>query len=323
MSKSKSGVSNIRIVVDGYAIMIVVLLLLQLARLLFTNTAIELTAVGATLVAWLLLMLGFHKMSPKGAEFKRGRAACLFGILMVVLQAVFIMRDLKAGMDTGTFIDFYVLFCWFMSICALLYTYAKALKGMQPIVEMTDERLGAKYPRTALLVGTIVILTLVFMPIMQMLPKVTGYVGTLILGLVAAVAQGYICKLLLDGYHAVRDNTDDAKRAAAAERPRQRKKEKPRKAPRQKAVPAETKTAEAPVRPKAVPAPAAVPETTTVFDQSFMAEMNKAVAAEPQPEESDFWAASQETAAPVQEAEFTAPAAEETKTADEESDFWI
>ena len=97
MSKSKSGVSNIRIVVDGYAIMIVVLLLLQLARLLFTNTAIELTAVGATLVAWLLLMLGFHKMSPKGAEFKRGRAACLFGILMVVLQAVFIMRDLKAG----------------------------------------------------------------------------------------------------------------------------------------------------------------------------------------------------------------------------------
>ena len=83
---------------------------------------------------------------------------------------------------------------------------------------MTDERLAAKYPRTALLVGTIVILTLVFMPVMQMLPQVTGYTGTLILGVVAAVAQGYICKLLLDGYHAVRANTDEAKEAARRER---------------------------------------------------------------------------------------------------------
>jgi hypothetical protein len=214
VSKSKSGVSNIRIIVDGYAIMIVVLLLLQLSRLLFTKTAIELGAVGATLVAWLLLLLGFHKMSPKGAEFKRGRAACLFGILMVAAQAFCIMKDLKAGLAEGTYIDFYVLFCWYMSICALLYTYAKALKGMQPIVEMTDEWLAAKYPRTALLVGTIVILTLVFIPVMQMLPKVTGYVGTLILGVVAALAQGYICKLLLDGYHAVRANTDEAREAA-------------------------------------------------------------------------------------------------------------
>ena len=214
MSKTKSGVSNIRTIVDGYVIMILVLLLLQLSRLLFTKTSIELGAIGAALVGWLLLLLGFHKMSRNGAEFKRGRAACLFGILMVAGEAFFVMKDLKAGLAEGTFIDFYVLFFWYMSICALLYTYAKALKGMQPIVEMTDERLAAKYPRTALLVGTIVILTLVFMPVMQMLPQVTGYTGTLILGVVAAVAQGYICKLLLDGYHAVRANTDEAREAA-------------------------------------------------------------------------------------------------------------
>ena len=65
-----------------------------------------------------------------------------------------------------------------------------------------------------MLIGTIVILTLVFVPIMQMLPKVTGYVGTLLLGVVAAIAQGYVCKLLLDGYHAVRANTDEAREAA-------------------------------------------------------------------------------------------------------------
>lgn len=214
MSKSKSGVSSIRIVVDGYVIIILVLLLLQLARLLFTNTGIELAAIGATAVGWLILLLGFHKMSRNGAEFKRGRVAALFGLLMVAGQAFFVMKDLKAGLGDGTFIDFYVLFFWYMSICALLYTYAKALKGMQPIVEMTDERLAAKYPRTALLIGTIVILTLVFVPIMQMLPKVTGYVGTLLLGVVAAIAQGYVCKLLLDGYHAVRANTDEAREAA-------------------------------------------------------------------------------------------------------------
>jgi hypothetical protein len=51
-----------------------------------------------------------------------------------------------------------------------------------------------------------------------MLPKVTGYVGTLILGVVAALAQGYICKLLLDGYHAVRANTDEAREAARRDR---------------------------------------------------------------------------------------------------------
>ena len=91
---------------------------------------------------------------------------------------------------------------------------------MQPIVEMTDERLASKYPRTALLVGTIVVLTLVFLPVMQMLPKVTGYVGTLTLGVVMALAQGYVCKLLLDGYHAVRANTDEAREAARRERKR-------------------------------------------------------------------------------------------------------
>lgn len=218
MSKSKSGVSSIRIIVYGYIIMIITLLLLQLSRLLFTKTVIEMAAIVVTGLAWLILLFGFHKMSAKGAEFKRGRAACLFGILMVAGEAFFVFKDLRAGLAENTFIDVYVLFFWFMSICALLYTFSKALKGMQPIVELTDARLAAKYPRTALLVGTIVVLTLVFMPVMQMLPKVTGYVGTLILGVVAAMAQGYVCKLLLDGYHAVRLNTDEAREAARGEK---------------------------------------------------------------------------------------------------------
>lgn len=190
--------------------MILILLLLQLSRLLFTRTVIEMGAIVATGLAWLILLFGFHKMSSKGSEFKRGRAACVFGLLMVAAEAYFVTRDLRAGLAENTFIDVYVLFFWFMSICALLYTFAKALKGMQPIVELTDARLAAKYPRTALLVGTIVVLTLVFMPVMQMLPTVTGYIGTLTLGVVAALAQGYVCKLLLDGYHAARISADEA-----------------------------------------------------------------------------------------------------------------
>ncbi|MCR5134546.1 MAG: hypothetical protein K6B12_02820 [Clostridiales bacterium] len=217
MSKSKSGVSSIRIIVYGYVIMILVQFLLQLSRLLVTKNAIEIGAVAVTAFGWLVLLAGFHRMSSKGGQFKRGRAACLFGLLMVAGEAFYIVKDLKAGLAEGTFIDFYVLFFWYMSICALLYTFAKALKGMQPIVEMTDARLAAKYPRTALLVGTIVILTLVFVPVMQMLPEVTGYVGTLLLGVTGAIAQGYICKLLLDGYHAVRANTEEAREAARQE----------------------------------------------------------------------------------------------------------
>lgn len=217
MSKEKSGVKNVRIIVYGYGIMILVLFLLQVSRLLVTNAKVEIAAIAGTMLGWLVLLAGFHLMSSRGAQFKRGRAACAFGILMVAGQAFYVAKDLKAGLGDSTFIDIFVLFFWFMSICALLYTFAKALKGMQPIVELTDEGLAAKYPRTAILVGTVVVLVLVFMPVMQMLPKVTGYVGTLLLGLAAALAQGYICKLLLDGYHAVRADREEALEAAEDE----------------------------------------------------------------------------------------------------------
>lgn len=218
MSKRKSGISNIQIIVYGYGLMIVVQLLLQVSRLLMPKVSIELGAIGAMLAGWLLLILGFHLMSSKGSEFKRGRAAALVGLLATAAEAYYAYKDVKAGMGIATFIDIYVMLFWFLSICALLYTFSKALKGLQPIVEMTDERLATKFPRTALLVGTIVVLALIFMPVMQMLPRVTGYVGTLTLGLVSALAQGYVCKLLLDGYHAVRANTDEAKEAARQER---------------------------------------------------------------------------------------------------------
>ncbi len=218
MSKSKSGVSSIRIIVYGYIIIIVVQLLLQVSRMLMPKVSFELGAIALMLFAWFVLLLGFHMMSSRGKEFKRGRFASLLGLLATAGEAFYAYRYVKAGMGMATFIDMYVLFFWFISMCVLLYTFSKALKGMQPIVEMTDERLASKYPRTALLVGTIVVLTLVFLPVMQMLPKVTGYVGTLTLGVVMALAQGYVCKLLLDGYHAVRANTDEAKEAARREK---------------------------------------------------------------------------------------------------------
>lgn len=218
MSKSKSGVSNIRVIVYAYIIMIVVQLLLQVSRMLTPKVSFEMAAIGAMLFAWLLLLLGFQLVSSKGKEFKRGRLAALLGLLLTCAEAYYAFRSVKAGLGTETFIDIYVLFFWFLSICALLYTFAKALKGMQPIVEMIDERLASKYPRTALLVGTIVVLVLVFMPVMRMLPQVTGYIGTLTLGVVMALAQGYVCKLLLDGHHAVRANKDEAREAARRER---------------------------------------------------------------------------------------------------------
>ena len=218
MSRTRSGVSSIRVIVYGYIIMILVQLLLQVSRMLMPEVSFELGAIALMLFAWLVLLLGFHLMSSKGREFKRGRFAALLGVLATAAEAFYAYRYVKAGLGMATFIDMYVLFFWFLSVCILLYTFSKALKGMQPIVEMTDERLASKYPRTALLVGTIVVLVLVFLPVMQMLPKVTGYVGTLTLGVVMALAQGYVCKLLLDGYHAVRANTDEAREAARRER---------------------------------------------------------------------------------------------------------
>ena len=51
MSKSKSGVSSIRIIVYGYIIIIVVQLLLQVSRMLMPKVSFELGAIALMLFA--------------------------------------------------------------------------------------------------------------------------------------------------------------------------------------------------------------------------------------------------------------------------------
>lgn len=201
--KRSGGVARIKAITMGYALMAIALFIVQVLRFFGTNAVVEFAAMGVTLFAWILVFTGFAGLARYGGEFRRGKVAAMAGAVFVVLEVIFAIRGLRSEVSGQAFIDIYVLFFTFASVVTMLYAYAKAFKGYGPYVARASEQVAARYPRTTALVGVLLILFMIAIPIMMMLPKVPGFLGTFIMASLALLLQLYVCRLLLDGYQAL------------------------------------------------------------------------------------------------------------------------
>ncbi|MEG0662460.1 MAG: hypothetical protein RR472_04210, partial [Anaerovoracaceae bacterium] len=100
-----------------------------------------------------------------------------------------------------------VMFAAYLGLLGLFYTYRTLLRGTALLIKREDPVLARGCMRAWKPACGIVILTMILIPISAMMPRIVEYIATGVLACLGLLAQGYMCKLLLDG----KTTLDDAR----------------------------------------------------------------------------------------------------------------
>lgn len=204
MAKSSHyEMKGLRFIAAGYFLLAAMLFAMQVCRIFWTSTILEIGSIGVDLVAWILIWRGFRSIKGEDRQFGRAHNVSMIAIVLILLQLAFTIRNVLAGMESGAFIDVSVLFFWFMAVVAMIYTFIKVLQGLGTLMNKVspnhpDTRKCTR--RTGWIVGVILVLVLLFVQVVALFSPIVQYIGVGVLGLVGLLSQLYVCRLLLNGY---------------------------------------------------------------------------------------------------------------------------
>ncbi len=187
MATKKHSLANVRILQYGFLLYAVAVFVQQIARVGDMHTSVEVGVIGLQMVGCLLVFWGFHKMIGEGASFKRGRAAAVVALALLLLESIKVLVGIKNALGESTFVNIIVIFFSFMAMMVLVYAYDMAYVGSRKAAGETEVHDEWSF---WLILGLVLALVAVISPLMRLFSNsVVAYGATAVLGLVAVGVQ--------------------------------------------------------------------------------------------------------------------------------------
>ena len=192
--QTKKSMDGLNSIAAGYYLLAVILFAMQFARIFVVRSALEYASLAAETVGWLLILWGFNQTKPLGAPFFKGLIAGAVGLGATLAEAFVLHRNLARGMEEGAYIDFTVLFFFFLTRVMLVYAFAKILEGAAPwILESgKTKKSEAAYRRAWLYVAVILFLSLFLVQLFAMFSRNVWITGVLLSGAAGFLATAYM-----------------------------------------------------------------------------------------------------------------------------------
>ena len=192
--QTQKRMDGLNSIAAGYYLLAVILFAMQFARIFVVKSSLEYASLAAETVGWLLILWGFNQTKALGTPFFKGFIAGAVGLGATLLEAFVLHRNLARGMEEGAYIDFTVLFFFFLTRVMLVYAFAKILEGAAPwILESgKTKKSEAAYRRAWLYVAIVLFLSLFLVQLSAMFSRTVWITGVLLSGAAGFLATAYM-----------------------------------------------------------------------------------------------------------------------------------